>query len=87
MRHGQRSSSRGWVNQGGAVSWTCLLSCRLSVSDQSVSLDALILQVGSQFPYITKNMRHDQETSISLRHVKADLKPVRERREGPETLL
>lgn len=43
----------------------------LSLCDQSISLNAFILQVGSEFPHITKKMRHGQETSRSLRHVRA----------------
>lgn len=58
----------------------CLLSCSLSPSDQSISLNAFIVQVGSEFPRITKRMRHDQESSRSPRHVRAE-------REVPETLL
>lgn len=43
----------------------------LPLSDQSISLNAFILQVGSEFPHITKRMRHDQETSMSPGHVRA----------------
>lgn len=50
----------------------CCHALSLSVSDQSISLNAFILQVGSEFPPITKKMRHDQETSLSLGHVRAE---------------
>lgn len=70
MRHGQGRLLE-WVGEHRRVSGMCLLSCSLSLSDQSISLNAFIMQVGSEFPPITKKMRHDQETCLSLRHVRA----------------
>lgn len=72
MRHGQGRLLE-WVGEHRGVSGMCLLLCSLSLSlsDQSISLNAFIMQVGSEFPPIAKKMRHDQETSLSLRHVRA----------------
>lgn len=49
MRHGQRRLLE-WVGEHRGVSGTCLLPCSLflSLSDQSISLNAFILQAGSE---------------------------------------